>query len=309
MNTLREAVQSYLALRRGLGFKLLLAGNALQDFVTFMEKRRAVHITLRRALQWAQQPKHAQLATWAARLGYVRGFAQYYSAIDPHTEIPPCALMPYRPRRAKPYLYSSAEIEALLQAALTLSGGMGLRPWTYYCFLGLLSVSGLRLGEALDLKREDVDLNEGIVTVRGKFGKIRMVPLHASTRQVLADYVTRRERFLAGRSALHLFVSSTLNPLHRADVYRTFHALSRRIGLRSPTATHGPRLHDFRHRFATETLLQWYRNGEDVEHRLPLLSAYLGHVHPSDTYWYLSLCPELMGLAAKLLERHWENPS
>jgi integrase len=198
MNTLREAVQSYLALRRGLGFKLLLAGNALQDFVTFMEKRRAVHITLRRVLQWAQQPKYAQLATWAARVGYVRGFAQYYSAIDPHTEIPPCALMPYRPRRAKPYLYSSAEIEALLQAALTLSGGMGLRPWTYYCFLGLLSVSGLRLGEALDLRREDVDLNEGIVTVRGKFGKIRMVPLHASTRQVLADYVTRRERFLAG---------------------------------------------------------------------------------------------------------------
>ncbi|WP_246217128.1 tyrosine-type recombinase/integrase [Paraburkholderia panacisoli] len=267
MNTLREAVQSYLALRRGLGFKLLLAGNALQDFVTFMEKRRAVHITLRRVLQWAQQPKHAQLATWAARLGYVRGFAQYYSAFDPHTEIPPCALMPYRPRRAKPYLYSSEEIETLLQAALTLSGGMGLRPWTYYCFFGLLSVSGLRLGEALDLTREDVDLKEGIMTVRGKFGKIRMVPLHESTRQVLAAYVTRRERFLAGRSAPHLFVSSTLNPLHRAEVYRTFHSLSRQIGLRSPTATHGPRLHDFRHRFATETLLQWYRNGEDVERR------------------------------------------
>jgi integrase/recombinase XerD len=234
MNTLREAVQSYLAMRRALGFKLLLAGNALQDFVTFMEKRRAVHITQRRALQWAQQPKHAQLATWAARLGYVRGFAQYYSSIDSRTEIPPCGLMPYRPRRAKPYLYSSAEIEALLQAALTLSGGMGLRPWTYYCFLGLLSVSGLRLGEALDLKREDVDLNEGILTVRGKFGKIRMVPLHASTRQVLADYVARRQRFLAGRSAIHLFVSNTDRSLHRADVYKTFHALSRQIGCVPP---------------------------------------------------------------------------
>jgi integrase len=309
MNTLREAVQNYLAMRRALGFKLLLAGNALPDFVTFMQKRRAVHITLRHALQWAQQPPNAQLATWAARLGYVRGFAQYYSAIDPRTQIPPCDLIPYRPRRAQPYLYSRAEIEALLQAALTLSGGKGLRPWTYFCFLGLLSVSGLRLGEALDLKLEDVDLDEGVLTVRGKLDKMRLVPLHASTRKVLADYIARRERFLSGRPALHLFVSSTGRRLHRTDVYKTFHALSRQIGLRSPTARHGPRLHDFRHRYASETLLQWYRNGEDVERRLPLLSTFLGHVHPSDTYWYLSLCPELMGLAAKLLEHHWQNPS
>jgi hypothetical protein len=114
MNALREGVESYLAMRRALGFRLLLAGNALQDFVDFMEERRAVRITLRRTLQWAQQPKNAQLATWAARLGYVRAFAQYYSTIDPRTEIPPCGLMPYRPRRAKPYLYSDAEIEALL---------------------------------------------------------------------------------------------------------------------------------------------------------------------------------------------------
>ena len=100
-------------MRRALGFRLLLAGDALQDFATFMEKQRAVHVTQRRALQWAQQPKNAQLATWAARLGYIRGFAQYYRAMDPRTEIPPSGLMPYRPCRSKPYLYSSAEIEAL----------------------------------------------------------------------------------------------------------------------------------------------------------------------------------------------------
>jgi integrase/recombinase XerD len=307
MNALREAVQDYLAMRRALGFRLLLAGNALQDFVTFMEKQRAVHVTQRRALQWAQQPKNAQMATWAARLGYVRGFAQYYKAMDPRTEIPPSGLMPYRPCRSKPYLYSSAEIEALLKAALTVSDGIGLSPWTYFCFFGLLSVSGLRLGEALDLKLEDVDLDEGVLTVHGKFGKVRLVPLHESTRKVLADYIARRKRFLAGRPALHLFVSNTDHPLHRSVVYKTFHALSRQIGIRSPTAIHGPRLHDFRHRYATETLLQWYRNGDEVERRLPLLSAYLGHVHPSDTYWYLSLCPELMGLAVKLLERRWES--
>jgi integrase len=309
VSALRQAVKNYLAMRRGLGFRLLLAGNALQNFVSFMEKRRAVHITVRRALQWAQQPKNAQLATWAAHLGYVRDFAKYYSTIDPRTEIPPHDLMPYRPRRATPYLYSGAEIKALLRAALTLSGGKGLRPRTYFCLFGLLSVSGLRLGEALDLKLDDVDLKEGMLTVRGKFGKLRLVPLHASTRMILADYIARRERFLDGRPALHLFVSNTDHPLHRAAVYHAFHALSRQIGLRSPTATHGPRLHDLRHRFATETLLNWYRSGEDVERRLPLLSTYLGHVHPSDTYWYLSLCPELMGLSAKLLERHWKMAS
>lgn len=309
MNTLREAVQHYLTMRRALGFKLLLAGNALSDFVTFMEKRRAVHITVRLALQWAQQPPNAQRATWAARVGYVRGFARYYSAIDPRTQIPPCELMPYRPRRAQPYLYSRTEISDLLRAALTLSDGSGLRPWTYYCFLGLLSVSGLRLGEALDLKLEDVDLDEGVLTVRGKLDKMRLVPLHGSTRKVLADYIARRERILAGRLAPCLFVSSTGCRLHRVDVYRTFHALSRQIGLRSPTDRRGPRLHDFRHRTASEILLSWYRNGEDVERRLPLLSTFLGHVHPSDTYWYLSLCPELMGVAAKLLEHHWQKPS
>src|SRR5687767_13715320 len=117
-----------------------------------MEKRSTDHISLRDALRWAQQPPNAQIATWGVGLGYVRGLAQYYSSIDPRTQIPPYHLMPYRPRRAKPYLYSSTEIEGLLRAARTICGGAGLRPWTYYCFLGLLSVTGLRLGEALDLK-------------------------------------------------------------------------------------------------------------------------------------------------------------
>jgi integrase len=176
--------------------------------------------------------------------------------------------------------------------------------------LGLLSVTGLRIGEALNLKVPEVDLNEGILTIIGtKFGKSRLVPIHETTRHVLADYLARREHFLAGRYAAHFFITSTGHRLDGGDVRRTFYVLSRQIGLRRPTASSGPRLHDFRHRFAVETLLQWYRRGEDVERRLPVLSTYLGHVHPSDTYWYLSLCPELMGLAVKLLEHHWGEDS
>ena len=309
MNTLRKSVQDYLAMRHSLGFKLQDAGVGLLDFVAFMEQRHASHITTSRALKWAQKPT-LQPTEWARRLSFVRGFARYHSAIDPRTQVPPDGLLPYRPRRAQPYLYTSEEIRHLLHAALNLSSTAVLRPWTYHGLLGLLSVSGLRISEALNLEVADVDLNEGVLTIRGaKFGKSRLLPLHCSTRQVLANYLTRREHFLAGRSAAYLFITGRGNRLDGGNVRHTFYALSRQIGLRSPAASHGPRLHDFRHRFAVETLLKWYRSGEDVERRLPLLSTYLGHVHPSDTYWYLSLCPELMGLAVKLLEYHWGDDS
>jgi len=194
-----------------------------------------------------------------------------------------------------------------LNAAFHLPPVDGLRCWSYYALLGLLAVSGLRLSEAIGLKLEDIDLREAILTVRGsKFGKSRLVPLHASTMQILGDYKSRRDAFLAGRPALYFFISKLGNHMDKGDIHRTFYQLSRQIGLRGFDSSSGPRLHDFRHRFAVETLLRWYRAGEDVERRLPILSTYLGHVHVSDTYWYLTACPELMGLAVKRLERRWE---
>jgi integrase/recombinase XerD len=124
--------------------------------------------------------------------------------------------------------------------------------------------------------------------------------------QVLANYKLRREDFLAGRPASYFFISRRGHQLDQSSVHRIFNRLSRQLGLRDPESSRGPRLHDFRHRFAVETLLRWYRTGEDVERRLPILSTYLGHVHVSDTYWYLTGCPELMGLAVKRLEHRWE---
>jgi integrase/recombinase XerD len=169
-------------------------------------------------------------------------------------------------------------------------------------------VTGLRISEALDLRSEDVDLTEGILTIRGtKFGKSRLVPIHASTQKVLSAYASERDRFLVGRPASFFFVSRQGRPLEPSQVRRTFYKLSRRTGLRGASASHGPRLHDFRHRFAVETLVQWYRSNQDVERRLPILSTYLGHVHVSDTYWYLTACPELMGLVVKRLEKRWEE--
>jgi integrase len=183
----------------------------------------------------------------------VRGFARHRSATDPRTEIPPDGLLPYRPKRARPYIYSDEEIRRLLRAALALSGHRELRRWTYYCLFGLLSVSGLRISEARDLELQDVDLRAGVLTIRGaKFGKSRLIPLHASTRRVLADYLARRGRRWAGRSvSSYVFVSSRGNRLDGGDIHRTFYTLSRQIGLRGPSDRHGPRLHDLRHSSGT----------------------------------------------------------
>jgi integrase len=312
MNTLRQAVQDYLNLRRALGFKLHNAGKSLVDFVTFMERHRASYVTQALALAWAQQPTNVQPAHWARRLSVVRAFARHRSATDPRTQIPAPGLLPFQPKRARPYLYSDEEIRNLLRAALDMPCRYergALRPWTYHCLLGLLSVTGLRLGEARNLELRDVDLEVAVLTIRGtKFGKDRLVPLHASTCKVLAEYIERRTRHWQARPvSSYLFVSSWGNRLDSGDVHRTFYVLSRQVGLRGATDSHGPRLHDMRHRFATNTLVRWYRCHQDPERRLPILSAYLGHVHVADTQWYLSASPELMREAMRRLEQRWEE--
>ena len=203
MKTLRQALQEYPGLRRNLGYQLREAGKALFDFVTFMDQQGALYITEALALAWAQQPASVQPAYWARRLSFVRGFARYRSSSDPRTQIPSPSLLPFQPKRARPYLYSDEEIERLLRAALEMPHRYergALLPWVYYCLFGLLSVSGLRLGEARNLELQDVDLEAGVLTVRNaKFGKTRLVPLHASTCKVLAEYLVRRQDHWAGR--------------------------------------------------------------------------------------------------------------
>jgi len=310
MKRLRKAVHNYLAMRRALGFKLRDAGVGLSDFLAFLQRQRASYITIELALQWATQPFHRQPADWAQRLTWVRGFARYWSATDPRTEIPPWGLLPHRPGRARPYLYTQGEIQRLLKAAKNLPSGHGLRGWTYYCLFGLLAVTGLRISEALALARQDVDLHQGLLTIRhSKFGKSRLVPLHRSTQRVLVEYAARRDRMLGSNASASFLVSDRGRPLESSTVRRTFYQLSRQTGLRGLADHHGPRLHDFRHRFAVQTLVEWYRSGQDVERRLPILSTSLGHAHVSDTYWYLSACPELMGLAKQRMERRWEAQS
>ena len=309
MSTLGEALTSYLHLRRSLGFKLHDAGLELPRFIVFMQERQADYITSALALEWAQGSPNVRPAVWARRLGFVRGFATYRSATDARTEVPTAGLLPHHTKRARPYIYSEQEVRDLLAAALELPcawRSTPLWPGMFHCLLGLLSVTGLRISEALNLHLGDVNLEQAVLTIRGaKFGKTRLVPVHASTCQVLADYLRRREQYFSTAVSNYVFVSRRGNRLDGGQVRRTFYTLSRRVGLRAASASHGPRLHDFRHRFAVDVLTHWYQQGDDVQRQLPVLSTYLGHVHVADTYWYLSAYPELMSQAMSRLERRW----
>jgi len=310
MKSLQNAIEDYIALRRSLGFKLDDMAADLTKFASFLEQKAAPYITTALALEWAMQSTDHLPSHWARRLGFVRVFARHWSATDPRTEIPPAGLLPFRAQRAHPYLYTEQEIQRLLAAAKSLSPASGLRPWTYHCLFGLLAVSGLRISEAIKLERQDVDFYQGVLTIRQtKFNKNRLIPLHISTRDVLSEYAEHRDRLVPNPSSSCFLLNDCGRCLERSAVRRTFYDLSRQIGLRGPTDHTGPRIHDFRHRFALNTLIQWYRAGEDIERRLPVLSTFLGHAHVADTYWYLSIHPELMGLATERLEQRWEAGS
>ena len=309
MTDLQQLLDEYLATRRALGVGLKLAGSLLQRFVAFAAQSKAAFITTEHALQWATEPRGVQPTQWANRLGMVRRFARFAHAVDPRHEVPPPGLLTDRYRRSQPYLYSGAEIEDLLRAAQGLSRTTGLRPCTYATLLALLAVTGMRSSEPLRLNRDDVDLAHGVLTVRkSKFGKSRYIPVHESTCQALGDYAAQRDRLCPNPGSPSFFLSEQGARITEWALRRTFVKLSRQVGLRGPADSRGPRLHDLRHRFAVETLLRRYRDGIDVERHLPRLTTYLGHAHVSDTYWYLTVTPELMRLAAHRLDRVARRP-
>lgn len=308
MSKLRDASKEYLQLRRKLGYKLRGVDNSLRSFVEFAERENASRITMDLALRWAREPSHAQPATWASRLQCVRRFAIWLSASDPRTEVPPAGLLPHRYGRKRPYIYSDAEITKLVQTARQLPSPAGLKGRTYSTIFGLLAVTGMRISEALALDRADVNLNEGILRIRRtKFGKSRLVAVHESTRQILADYSRELERVIRRPTTAAFFLTEWGSPVTEWSTRYNFAKVSREVGLRSPTKLcrhgHGPRLHDMRHRFVVCILLNWYRAGIDVEREIPKLATYLGHVHVNETYWYIEAVPELLQLATRRLER------
>jgi integrase/recombinase XerD len=296
---LHRTATAYIALRRRMGYRLAQDGKRLLEYVEFLRRMGEAQITVENALAWAQGAVSTRSA--ARRLSMVRGFAQFRQLTDARTEVPARDLLPDRSRRTTPYIYSDDDLRSLLRAARTLHGT--LRPATYSTLFGLLAATGMRVGEATALDRDDFDAQAGVLrVVQGKEGSLRRLPLHVTTADALRTYARRRDRVLRHPRGSTFFLSEAGTALLRQNVHETFLRLIDRAGMadRKPRR---PRIHDLRHSFAVHTMTDWYRAGRDVEKILPHLSAYLGHASPASTYWYLTGTPELLSGPAERLER------
>lgn len=308
MSTLHRAAEDYLAMRRSLGYKLQRQGPLLLDFAGYLERTGAATVTIEAALAWATLPACAAPVWWKHRLSVVRGFAAHLKTLDPRCQVPPAGLLPAGDERATPYLYSPDEIASLVHAAGTLA--RPLLAATYQALISLLAVSGLRAGEAIRLTRDDADLDGALLAViNSKFGKSRLVPLHPATAGMLRRYAARRDQLCPAPATSRFFISTTGTPLLISSVDAIFARLLGLAGIRTPPGRPRPRVHDLRHSMAVATLLEWYRRGADVQARMPLLSTWLGHADPASTFWYLHACPELLALAAGLLEDNQDPAS
>lgn len=298
MSALGRHVEDYLRLRRALGFKLEREGKLLAQLVSYVEAGGGATLTSELVIRWARQPVTAHSNQWAKRLGVARKFAIYLHTIDPATKVPPPNVFAVRRRRPTPYLWSESDISSLLEGARALRPP--LRAATHEALFGLLAASGMRVGEAISLHRDDVDLSAGVITIReAKLDRSRLVPLHISAIEALRRYVAVRDCLCPRPRSTAFFLLSAGAQLDRSRVGKAFRSITTAMGVRN--ATVHPRIHDLRHSFAVRTLMAWQQSGVSIDAHIATLSTYLGHVSPADTYWYLSASPELMQLAAERL--------
>jgi integrase len=303
MSALSEHVEEYLRARRALGVKLERHGRLLPQLVTYLEAAGASTITRELAISWARLPAGAHPGHWAARLSIARGFAAYLQTIDPETEIPPAGVFAVHYQRPTPYLWSPHDISRLLDAAGRLCPP--LKAASYQALFGLLAVTGMRLGEAIALEPDDVDLEGGVIMIRApnvKLERARVVPLHPTTVRALERYAKTRARLCPRPSASTFLLSTIGTTLDRSEVAKTLRKLTTGLGLRTETVH--PTAHHLRHSFAVSTLIDWQRSGVHIDEQIAVLSTYLGHVSPAETYWYLTATPELMNSASQRLQRH-----
>lgn len=303
MSEFARHAEEYLRLRRSLGHDLADAARLLPRFVAHLDTVGAPRITTDVALVWVQRPDaDPSSSVWSRRMTVVRGFARYLSGIDPSTEVPPLGLVTYQQRWRAPFIYSPADVEALM-AEVPQRIPTPLRAATYSTVIGLLAATGMRIGEVLALECSDFDSTAGVLVMRAsKFGKTREVPVDPTVVEALNAYADIRDRHVRRPSSPTFFVSGKGTPVIYADFGFAFRALVRACGV-GAGAPHPPRVHDLRHSFTVHTLIRWYRAGEDVGPLLPRLSTYLGHRTPGYTYWYLSAVPELLSRAAARLDK------
>ncbi|OGA49935.1 MAG: integrase [Betaproteobacteria bacterium RIFCSPLOWO2_12_FULL_63_13] len=308
---LRARVRQYLRERRRLGFALRTMGYALRSLAAYAQDRRP--LTLEVMAEWARRDRagSSDPRTWARRLKLLRPFLRWLQQFEPRTEVPEDAIFGRVGERTAPHIYTEQEIVDLLVAARRI-GPCNLRGATYETLFGLLACTGLRVSEAVRLQDRDVDLKNGILTVRRtKFAKSRQVPLHPSTTQALQRCRRLRDSQIEVSEDTPLFVGwrgrRRGQMLSTRQVDRVFRQLRTQLGWPNRGTHAAPRVHDLRHTFVVRRLLAWHADGTDIDQAMLGLSTYVGHAMVTNTYWYLSAVPELMGLAAKRFEAFQRN--
>lgn len=302
----------YLNVRRRLGADLSTDERILRRFAIFADRHGAQHVSTSLIVRWLESLPAAQPGTRAARFRVARQFAEWLHGIDANHEVPPRGLVPGRVQRTHPYIYSEAEIVAIIEHARTLPSIYGMRGLTCSTLYGLIAVTGLRISEALSLDPADLDVESGVLQIRqGKLGKERLLPLDPTVVQRLERYGSERDRLL-GQRPKAFFVACDGHRLGDCGARYNFAHVCQQIGLREPQLHlrhgRGPRIHDLRHTFAVRTMLNWYRSGKDVGREMVKLTTWLGHASPANTYWYLEAVPELLELASSRITGNVKEP-
>jgi integrase/recombinase XerD len=303
--TLAAAAHDYLRVRRALGYKLDRQGRQLWQFVAYLDDVGATTVTIEHALGWATLPPDATGGYWCDRLSVVRQFARFLQTIDPACEVPPKGLLSYGRERPIPFLFTREDIELVMRAADGLRGDLHAR--TTQTLIGLMAVTGIRVGEAIGLARDDVRPGQLIRVIDTKFGKSREVAVHETTIAALDSYAEARDRICPAPQCEAFFLSGNGTRLRYQCVRRVFMRLVAAAGLEDRSPRSRPRPHSLRHSFAVNTLRDWYADDVDVQARLPLLTTHMGHVTPASTYYYLTAAPDLLAWAARRLEQTTER--
>ena len=296
-----DDLQRYIALRRSLGFKLVRPSQHLVSFARFAADKGERHIRAQTALSWAGTAPEPTSGTRYRRLRDVARAARFLRAEDPAHEIPPAGLFATSKTRLIPYIYTSDELVLILEAAVEMQRHEPnpMRRQVYVMLFGLIAATGLRVSEALGLRLGDV-LPDGILRIReAKFGKSRLVPLHATVRKILDGYLALRRNVIGPDD--HLFLSARGRSINYSVVNKAFRHILRLADI-APGRARRPRIHDLRHSFATRVLEQCGAGRESIARRTVALMTYMGHSNPRYTYWYLQATPVLMNQVAAAAE-------
>jgi site-specific recombinase XerD len=302
---LQEASDLYILRRQMAGEKFYGPASLLRSFCRRYGDKSLMSITATEVKEFLDGPRTGP-ATWRVKYGMLRVFFEYWRRRGDVKMLPMPPTAPKYTSSFLPYIFTKQELRSLLDAIPRCQQRphCQMSAVTFRALLLFLYGTGMRVGEAVHLRMAQVDLDHGVITIRGtKFYKSRLVPLGRDVQQLLLDYVAIPGR--RDRSDQHLFLSKSRAAIKRAVVERSFRRLRQLAGVhRNDDSSYQPRVHDLRHTFAVHRVTDWYRQGADVQSLLPALSTYLGHVDLASTQRYLTMTPDLLAEANRRYQQY-----